>query len=146
MHALRLLADRKKRALCGCAADIVMVSPARKAPIVRADTEAAQAALGTAAMDMDVDESDEALARPPAGCSARQQRLGQWLQRRAHLPSTLLAVFYLLKLRTWIGMLVRCSSLHVGERSWLRHARNFRVTACWRSDSATSHSAGVRLT
>jgi hypothetical protein len=89
-----------------CATDVVTVSPARKAPNVPRGTPEAQAALGHAPAG---DEADELLL-PPASCGGMQHSIGEWLRRRARCPRTLLAVFYLLKLRTWATILVRTFS------------------------------------
>lgn len=92
-------------------ADVVRVSPARKPPPLRFISEAARAALDTpGAADrsfLDAEDSYEALVRPPVGCSSTQRRTGAWLQNKAHCPGTLIAIFYMLKLRTWVGSVVR---------------------------------------
>ena len=89
------------------ATDSVLVCPTRKPPpqaLIPAD---AAGVLDTSrAADVDDELSDEALARPPPGCSARQRQIGCWLQQRARFSKTLLAVYYSLKLRAWLGLLV----------------------------------------
>lgn len=89
-------------------ADSVLVCPTRKPPprsLIPSD--AAGVLETTSAADADDDFSDEALARPPPGCSARQRHIGRWLQHRARFSKSLLAIFYALKLRAWVGLLVR---------------------------------------
>ena len=82
-----------------------MVSPARKAPTVRT---LPGAACTSSEEQQYGEDPDEVLCQPPSGCSDRQRRLGTWLLDRGRVPATLIAIFYLLKLETWAGILVRC--------------------------------------
>jgi hypothetical protein len=109
---------------------VVRVSPARKPPPLRFISDTARPALdtpGAADQSFDAEDSDEALVRPPAGCSSIQRRIGTWLQNKTRCPGTLIAIFYLLKLRTWISSVVRrLLLLSMSSRASVRHP--YKVT------------------
>jgi hypothetical protein len=94
----------------------VLVSPARKPPNVALNaqgeavvfnTRGEAALVGAGHDDNDEDDfSDAALAKPMPGCSDVQIKIGAWLQHKARCPHSLLAIFYTVKLRAWISLLV----------------------------------------
>lgn len=87
-----------------------MVGPPARAPARRvfrsADADEIQSmdAVGRDAVDEDLEEPDD-MQGPSV--SQRQKDIGNWLKRKCHMPSALLAVFYLVSLQTWGAFIVR---------------------------------------
>ena len=148
---------RLSQAAAAHAADTVMVSPSRRPPMPpRAATDAPSPTSHLSrgqnhdAEDGNEDDDDGPPGQPPRECSAAQRRVGEWMRQRLRCPAALLDWFYLLKLQTWIVLLVRrarlacsrrlsCAAAVVDRQTWHDHQQSVaaahlsRGAGCYRA-------------
>lgn len=60
--------------------------------------------VGLDAVDEDMMEAED-MQGPHV--TARQREIGNWLKETCHMPSSLLAIYYIVSLRTWGAFIVR---------------------------------------